>query len=99
MPEIRVQPPSLQTTGATLTGVGDETSSLAASVQGAEGAAGAMGDPLASGAYTRMLRVWVGELLGMAERLGVLGRNVSVSGALYQHTDMSTMGGGRAPGP
>jgi len=43
--------------------------------------------------------IWVAELVGMAERLGVLGRNVSVSGALYQHTDMSTMGGGSASGP
>ena len=91
MGEIQVVPPSLQSTARQVAAGADDTRSVAASVDGAAGAAGATGHPAAAGAYERMCAVWSAELARTGDALDSLAGLLTVAGLLYQATDQQAM--------
>lgn len=99
MPEIRVEPSSLQTAGAAATRVAERLRTLAAEVSVAVAGVAPGAPAKTAAALPELGRTLAAGADAVAQGVAMLGRNVSVAGSVYEQVDRETMpSGGEAGG-
>ena len=87
MSQIRVDPGALQSGGAALAGSGSSVRAVRGELAAALGAAGALGDARASGAYVTLCGAWAQALAALDRRVEGLGRLTETAGGAYAAAD------------